>query len=200
MYTLYMHTAPNGKKYVGITTKKPKYRWGCDGVGYDTQLFGRVVRKYGWDNIDHTVIATNLSYEWACQLERILIRDYRLQDPDFGYNIYAGGERGNAGLRLSDEHKQKIRNANLGKKLSVETRHKLSVSHTGKKYGPMSEETKRKISESSKGKHFKYDRTIYADPKHFWMNNSTEEVKVTPSQVTMYRVMGYVIGRISFDC
>ena len=200
MYTVYMHITPNGKKYVGITHKKPKYRWGCDGVGYDTQLFGKAVNKYGWDNIEHIIIATNLSYEWACQLEKILIRDYKLQDPEFGYNIYCGGECGNVGLHLSEEHKQKIRNANLGKQLSNETRNKLSVSHIGKKCGPMCEETKRKISESNKGKHFKYDRNIYADPKHFWMNNGAEEIRVTPSQVAMYRIMGYSIGKILFDC
>lgn len=43
-------------------------------------------------------------------------------------------------------------NLNYGKKLSIETRKKMSLSRTGKKRGPCSDETKRKISESHKGK------------------------------------------------
>ena len=26
-YTVYEHIAPNGKKYIGITRRKPEYRW-----------------------------------------------------------------------------------------------------------------------------------------------------------------------------
>lgn len=32
-YYVYIHTCPNGKRYVGITTKNPKYRW-SKGNGY----------------------------------------------------------------------------------------------------------------------------------------------------------------------
>jgi hypothetical protein len=31
MYTLYKHTAPNGKVYIGITSRKPESRWECTG-------------------------------------------------------------------------------------------------------------------------------------------------------------------------
>ena len=35
-YTVYMHLFPNNKKYIGITSKKPKQRWES-GTGYITQ-------------------------------------------------------------------------------------------------------------------------------------------------------------------
>ena len=32
-YTVYKHTSPSGKVYIGITCRKPKYRWN-NGKGY----------------------------------------------------------------------------------------------------------------------------------------------------------------------
>ena len=52
-YSVYVHTAPSGKMYVGITKQKPEYRWGRNGIKYKTQVFYRAIEKYGWDNIDH---------------------------------------------------------------------------------------------------------------------------------------------------
>ena len=46
MYTLYVHIAPNNKKYFGITSQAPENRWGIDGRGYKTQrLFWRAIQK-----------------------------------------------------------------------------------------------------------------------------------------------------------
>ena len=48
-FTVYCHTNKiNGKKYIGITSKKPEYRWN-NGKGYSTQIvFARAIEKYGW--------------------------------------------------------------------------------------------------------------------------------------------------------
>ena len=55
-YWVYIHTCPNGKRYVGITTApKPEYRWGRNGEGYKGQLFGKAILKYGWSSITHEV-------------------------------------------------------------------------------------------------------------------------------------------------
>lgn len=56
------------------------------------------------------------------------------------------------GVPLSEELKQKARTAFLGKKHSDVTKAKMSEAHRGRKYGPRSEETKRKISLVQKGK------------------------------------------------
>lgn len=70
-----------------------------------------------------------------------------------GYNIENGG---NENKRLSDETKQKLRDAHLGKTMSDETRRKMSESRIGDKnpmYGQThSKEARKKISEAAKGR------------------------------------------------
>ena len=69
-YIVYMHTSPNNKRYIGITSHtNPKHRW--KGVyGYHkNDYFYRSIQKYGWDNFKHEIIASNLSKEEACKME-----------------------------------------------------------------------------------------------------------------------------------
>lgn len=35
-YSVYVHTTPNGKRYVGMTSQEPFVRW-RNGLGYSTQ-------------------------------------------------------------------------------------------------------------------------------------------------------------------
>ena len=56
---------------------------------------------------------------------------------------------------MSDEVKERLRQANLGRKASEETKAKLRESHLGKK---MSDESKKKLSQSKKG-HYVSDET-----------------------------------------
>ena len=46
-YTVYKHTSPSGKIYIGMTCQKPKDRWGKDGNGYKGQPFYNAIQKYG---------------------------------------------------------------------------------------------------------------------------------------------------------
>lgn len=91
-YTVYMHTnIVNGKKYIGITCQKPERRW-QNGYGYIKTYFGNAIIKYGWDNFEHEIIADGLSKETACQMEIALIRLFRTNEREYGYNISDGGE------------------------------------------------------------------------------------------------------------
>lgn len=90
-YLVYVHECPNGKRYVGITSNSPERRWG-NGSGYSTQLFGKAVKKYGWENIQHSVFASDLSESDAKSLEMDLIRMFQTDDRRYGYNITAGGD------------------------------------------------------------------------------------------------------------
>lgn len=46
MYSVYMHTTPNNKKYIGITKQKPVKRW-QNGGGYKNQpLMWKAIKKY----------------------------------------------------------------------------------------------------------------------------------------------------------
>lgn len=90
-YTVYMHiNKVNGKKYIGITCDKVENRW-RNGKGYHNQVFGKAIEKYGWENFNHEIVATNLTQQQAEQLERSLIQEFNTQNPIYGYNITPGG-------------------------------------------------------------------------------------------------------------
>ena len=63
-YKVYLHTLPNGKRYVGITKQEPEKRW-LNGKGYIQQDFRADIDFYGWENILHEIIADNLTEEQA---------------------------------------------------------------------------------------------------------------------------------------
>lgn len=127
-YSVYVHTFPNGKKYVGITKYPPKHRW-ANGNGYKTQPVYRAIAKYGWENIKHEVVASGLCKEDAECMEVELIASYKCIMPD-GYNIEQGGS---ACYSLSESTKEKIRKARMGKKARIDTRLKMSLAHKGRK-------------------------------------------------------------------
>lgn len=94
-FSLYMHTAPNGKVYIGITGRKPEARWGEGGCGYKSNvLFWRAIQKYGWENIKHEVLCSGLSREEASSREVEYIERYNSNNPSYGYNCTSGGEVG----------------------------------------------------------------------------------------------------------
>lgn len=154
-YCVYMHIFPNGKRYIGITGQKPKDRWRVNGNGYKPQqLMNRAIEKYGWDNIQHIIIAENLTVDDAGNLERNLIEQYQTIDPKFGYNQSIGGENSPVGVKRSEETRKKLSISHMGqttskgRHLSEEQKQHLRKINLGKK---LSEETKKKISEKNKG-------------------------------------------------
>lgn len=149
-YFVYIHTCPNQKRYIGITTKTPNGRWD-NGKGYRTnEYFYHTIQKYGWDNIQHEVFETK-SVELMSYWERILIYHYNTMNSEYGFNRTSGGE-GFIGVKHSDATKKKISESLKGYKPSDKTRIKLSESHKGKHRKPHSNETKQKMSKSHKGR------------------------------------------------
>ena len=64
MYTVYKHTAPNGKVYIGITSHSIEGRWRKDGSGYKlNNHFWNAIQKYGWNNFKHEILFENLMKE-----------------------------------------------------------------------------------------------------------------------------------------
>ena len=89
-YSVYVHTSPSNKQYVGITKQDPERRWNY-GFGYENnRYFFRAIKKYGWNNFRHEILYTNLSHINALQIEVELIAKY----DSFinGYNMSPGGE------------------------------------------------------------------------------------------------------------
>jgi hypothetical protein len=152
-YTVYKHTVPNGKVYIGITNRKPQTRWGKDGIGYKrNEHFYNAIKKYGWDSIRHEILFSNLSKEVACQMEIDLIKLYDSTNREKGYNKSVGGSFGYAGVKTSDETKKKQSLAHKGKSFSDYHKKRLSESHKGSGHGGfatgrvVSDEIKEKIA------------------------------------------------------
>ena len=145
-FTLYAHVNKvNGKIYVGITKRNPISRW-KNGNGYkENPLFHNAIQKYGWENFDHEIIASGLTEEEACHMERFLISSLNLQNDQFGYNLKDGGTE----CSLTEEAKIKIGNALRGRVQSDEIRAKLSEAHKGKK---LSAEHSKAIAKANKGR------------------------------------------------
>lgn len=158
-YCVYKHTSPSGKVYIGMTGTKPEYRWNY-GKGYKQQpYFWNAIQKYGWDNFEHIILATQLTKSEAEELEIQLIATYRSNQSEYGYNCDNGGS---CVGKVSEATKQKMSAAKKGKppnnkgiKRSEHARKKASESLKGAnnpRYGVVvSEETRRKLSEANKG-------------------------------------------------
>lgn len=181
-YIVYKHTSPSGKVYIGITSLKPKARWQA---GYkDCKAFMNAINKYGWENITHEILASDLSKEDACNLEKMYISIYDSTNREKGYNISFGGEAPLLGISPSAETREKLRQTSkrtwqneeyrkahsgknaywYGKHTSIESRRK-GVAHrnqTGENH-PMwgkhhREESKEKMRLAKLGKANEYAR------------------------------------------
>lgn len=144
MYSVYIHTFPNGKKYIGVTSWKPELRWGANGCNYKNPYMVNAIKKYGWKNIKHEIVAEGLTEDEASDMEKTLIQKYNSANREHGYNISLGGIDRKA---CSDETKEKLRKANTGKVMSEESKRKISKFQMGRK---RSESTRHNMSIAQK--------------------------------------------------
>lgn len=143
-YNVYIHIFPNSKVYIGITSQKPKRRWN-NGQGYkNNQYMTNAIMKYGWDNVIHKILYTNLKKEEAEEIEIKLIKEYKADNKRYGYNIEYGGCHNG---KTSEITRKRISEANKGKHNSPKTEFKKGHITI------ITEEIKQKISEKNKGKH-----------------------------------------------
>ena len=155
-WLVYRHTSPSGKVYIGITTQTPKVRWQY-GNGYKScKLFYNTIIKYGWENIKHEILFSNIDEGRAKDLEINLIKHYK--NLGISLNITDGGD-GTLGMQWTPEMREKLRISKLGSKASESTKKRMREVRAGTNKGennPMwgrthSEETKRKMSISRRG-------------------------------------------------
>ena len=96
----------NNKKYIGITSQKPEYRW-KNGLGYQSQYFARAIEKYGWDGFDHIILCEDLEEDEAKEMEIKLIAEHKSNDAEYGYNHSIGGD--GTTKYYTDEERQQAR-------------------------------------------------------------------------------------------
>lgn len=128
IYTVYMHTSPTGKSYIGQTrnlenrSNTHKY----PGNNAKNNPFSMDVKKYGWDRFNHSVLYEGLTSDEANSLEEWEITQQNTLSPN-GYNLHTGGRS----HKVSNETREKHIAIMSGTKASVETKHKMSMSHLG---------------------------------------------------------------------
>lgn len=169
-FCVYVHTnKTNGKRYVGVTSQDPEKRWE-NGNGYTKRQphMYNAIQKWGWDSFDHEILIDNISAEHADSLERMLIKTWGLQDPQYGYNAQSGGlinatlpddvkqkiSRAHAGKKFSEEHKQNLSNARKNKPLSEKQKAHLEKIQSLNKGRQLTEEQKQHLSEVHRGREF----------------------------------------------
>lgn len=85
MTYLYVHTVPNGKRYIGITDDLEQ-RW-KDGIGYkDNPKFYDDIRVFGWENIRHEIIDCFDDRKDAEFYEALYIVLFNTENENMGYN------------------------------------------------------------------------------------------------------------------
>lgn len=156
-WIIYMYTFPNNKRYIGKTCYSMNRRQrDSSWTGYkNCTLLWNAIQKYGVQNIKQDILfEDDMTDAEASRLEQICILLFkcnanRFSNPSYGYNLTDGGEGVSGMKRKDDAHMNQVRKMiedRKGCKLTDEHKDKLSIAHTGKKRGPMSDDTKRKIS------------------------------------------------------
>lgn len=156
----------NNKIYIGQDkNNNPNYLGSGD-------LIKHSIKKYGKENFIKETLISCSDLDELNIMERHFINLFNSTDKSIGYNISVGGTNGvMLNRKHSNETKEKMRLSSIGKKkseshciniglskkgriISLEERKKRSDSnpYKGKTKGPLSEETRIKISESRIGK------------------------------------------------
>lgn len=204
-FLVYVHTCPNGKNYVGMTSKTLEKRSRNGNGYYGNEEFYDDIRRYGWDNITHEVLKVGLSEEEAQKLEQHYIALWQTDNPEFGYNKSKGGEKPvMLGKQRSEELKRKQseamsgeNNPMFGKHHKEETRQKQSEVKIGEN-NPMfgkrgedspnhgkhtSDETRRKQSEAHCGeKHPMYGKRGEDNPNYGKKRTQEQRKRMSDAQ------------------
>lgn len=164
-WTIYMYTFPNGKRYVGATSRPLHLRQGSKESGWaryrGCHLLWEAIQQYGVDSIEQTILFKGVIEDSeAAELEKSFIEQYktnvnRYSNPSYGYNLGDGGE-GTSAKHLTEERKRQLSQQmaelgqnNRGKIITETTRKRLSEAKMGKKRSPLSDEVKKRIGHAN---------------------------------------------------
>ena len=180
-YTVYLHISPDGKRYYGATKKDVKRRW-SNGHGYKTQEnFWEAIQKYGWNNIQHIIVAKGLTEDEAYWLEEELIKAWDTTNRDKGYNITEGG-KGTKGMKHSEESRKKMSEINSGENNPMYGKYGKNNPNYGRHH---TEETKKKMSETKSGE----NNPMYG-------KRHTEDIRKKIGKLSSKSVICLTTGRI----
>lgn len=130
-FVIYKLTFPNQKVYIGISTeiksriRAHKHKERLDKI----HPLVHAIKKYKWENVLVEYLFRDLSEVSAYEKEIELIKYYKSNDINFGYNLDVGGRTRlgsknklpswNKGKRLTSAHIKNLINAKQGKSYSA---------------------------------------------------------------------------------
>ncbi|AGE49907.1 GIY-YIG catalytic domain-containing endonuclease [Paramecium bursaria Chlorella virus Can18-4] len=181
---IYKLTFPSDKSYIGQTIRPIEERLKeHQYASSNCVAVSRAIQKYGWENVKidwYECPDEDLNFD-----EELLVEEMGTLAPG-GYNLREGGGATGKpseeskqkisealsgekaywyGKTLSDEHKKKLSDANLGKKHTEESKQKMSDAKSGEKnhfYGKEhTGETKQKMKEAKTGEKNHNSKRVY---------------------------------------
>lgn len=143
----------NNKIYIGKSTnlyKRLNNHKNCGSRKAIRFYLQKAIVKHGWDSFVVDILETFEDFDANNEEHKRLILEreayyielFNSTDNSVGYN-FCKFSTDKTGSKLSEEHKEKIRNANTGRVFSEEHREKIRINQTGRK---MSEESRLKMS------------------------------------------------------
>lgn len=155
----------NNKIYIGQTIVSISERWTNHCYPKSNCIALRnAISKYGKDNFKIEQIDQAQNQEELDRKEQEWISKLQSTNPTIGYNLLSGGS---GGSKHSEATKNKMSKSRIGKKMTKKTRDTLLKANSGRKMpehvkealrlanlnkGTISEETRKKLSETSKGR------------------------------------------------
>lgn len=114
-YKVYRYIFPNGKSYVGVTKNSISER---KDQGYQhNKPLQNAFREFR-SAIQVEILECELSQSEAFKKEEMYIAYFKSADPEYGYNVSAGGKSTFKGLHHTEEHKQYMREKHKNKVFS----------------------------------------------------------------------------------
>ena len=216
-WTIYMYTFPNGKRYVGATSRPLIHRQGSLNKNWENykrcKLLYDAIQEYGIDSIEQTILFQGeIEDSEARYLESFYIEKYKTNarkynNPSYGYNQTDGGE-GVGEKVISGERREELRQqvrkfheAKIGTHPTEESRKRMSESHLGQTRGIMPTETRKKISAKNTKKEPKITKSTTRGEQLkipvIVENVNTGEKKLYDSSVAVSRFFGVCRGTVT---
>ena len=157
IYSIYKATCTlNGKMYIGYSEDFSKRKDGhkaCSKRKKNKEnAFYKAIREFGWDNFTWEIIYEGSDSNHTMNvMEPYFIAEYHTYIDDPLCNGYNSTKGGGYSYGCAEETKRKISQANKGSKRTPEEKAKMSAWQLGLKRGPRPEETRKKISEAKTG-------------------------------------------------
>ena len=168
----------NNRVYIGQTRQRFEKRflhhcWKLRNGTHDNQWLQKSFNKYGEDKFVFEVLEIIEDSDFINERERILIS--AAKERKICYNMIDGGG-GRGGVPMPEETKHRLSELNR-------------ILNTGKK---ASEETKRKMSESRRGKQRKtedIEKAVFTRQQKLLDGEEIKTAKLTPEQVEQIKIM-----------